>query len=119
VYIPLEESLAVYDATGCGQASCPYLYRDFAGGMVASIASSPTVANGVVYVGRNSAEVLAFTANGCGQAICGPIWTGDTNDQVVDSSPAVVDGKLYIGSADKFYPFDISGRLYVFDLPGR
>jgi hypothetical protein len=81
LYMPLEESLAVYDARGCGQSTCPYLYLDFAGGMVASIASSPAIANGVVYVGRNSAEVLAFKAKGCGQPSCGPIWSGDTNDQ--------------------------------------
>lgn len=117
LYIPLEESLAVYDARGCGQSTCGYLYLDFAGGEIASIASSPAVANGVVYVGRNSADVLAFDARGCGSSLCPPIWSWTVNDQVVDSSPAVVNGKVYIGSSDKFYPFDISGRLYVFALP--
>jgi hypothetical protein len=29
----------------------------------------------------------------------------------------VVNGKVYIGSSDKFFPDDISGRLYVFALP--
>ena len=117
LFIPLEESIAVFDATGCGQSKCSPLYLDFAGGMIASILSSPAVANGVVYVGRNTAEVLAFKAAGCGQSTCGPIWTGDTNDEIVDSSPTVVNGKLYIGSADKFFPTEISGRLYVFDVP--
>jgi outer membrane protein assembly factor BamB len=117
LFIPLENDLAVYDASGCGQATCTPLYRDFASGAQASILSSPAVANGVVYVGRNTAEVLAFKAAGCGNPICPTIWRGTTNDQIVDSSPAVVNGKLYIGSTDKFFPESISGRLYVFDLP--
>jgi outer membrane protein assembly factor BamB len=117
LFIPLENDLAVFDANGCGQAACSPLYRDFAGGAQASIISSPALANGVVYAGRNTAEVIAWKAVGCGQAFCASIWKGITNDQVVDSSPAIVDGKLYIGSTDKFFPESISGRLYVFDLP--
>lgn len=117
LFIPLENDLGVFDATGCGQVTCVPLYRDFASGAQASIISSPAVANGVVYVGRNTAEVLAWKAAGCGHLTCSTIWKGSTNDQIVDSSPAVVNGKLYIGSTDKFFPEAISGRLYVFDLP--
>ena len=40
-----------------------------------------------------------------------------TNDSIVTSSPTVVDGKLYIGSGDKFYPMNKQGRIYVFDVP--
>jgi hypothetical protein len=40
-----------------------------------------------------------------------------TKDQVVDSSPTVVNGKIYVGSADKSYPENISGRLFVYALP--
>lgn len=35
---------------------------------------------------------------------------------VVSSSPAVVDGRLYIGSYRANFPVDIS-TLYVFELP--
>jgi outer membrane protein assembly factor BamB len=118
VYIGLESDLGVFDANGCGQAQCGPLWLGFGAGSQAQVSSSPAVANGVVFVGRNTAEVLAFPAAGCGAFVCDELWSGSTKDQVVDSSPAVVDGKLYIGSADNNFPEDISGRLYVFDLPG-
>jgi hypothetical protein len=40
-----------------------------------------------------------------------------TKDQIVSSSPTVVDGKIYIGSADDSFPENISGRIYVWSLP--
>jgi outer membrane protein assembly factor BamB len=116
VYIGLESGIAVYDAAGCGQPTCNKLWSLFGSGAQAVVASSPTVANGVVYAGRNTGEVLAWRANSCGQSSCGEIWKGFTQDQIVNSSPTVVNGKLYIGSADQHFPENISGRLYVFDL---
>jgi outer membrane protein assembly factor BamB len=83
-------------------------------GGVAAIESSPAVANGVVYVGKNTAQVLAYSAAGCGSFTCSPLWIGLTQDEIVSSSPALVNGTLYIGSANKFdggHP----GRLYVFN----
>jgi len=38
-------------------------------------------------------------------------------DPIVSSSPTVVDGHLYIGSADNQAPENQQGRLYVFSLP--
>jgi len=38
-------------------------------------------------------------------------------DQIVTSSPTVVNGQLYIGSADNLFPENIQGRIYVFGLP--
>ena len=78
--------------------------------------SSPAVANGVVYAGRNTGQILAWGAS-CGSSVCNEIWSHDTGDPLVNSSPAVVNGKVYIGSADNLFPEDISGRLYVFELP--
>jgi len=40
-----------------------------------------------------------------------------TRDVIVNSSPTVIDGKLYIGSADDGFPENIAGRVYVFELP--
>ena len=59
----------------------------------------------------------ALAAAGCGSFVCNEIWSGSTNDQIVESSPTVVNGILYIGSADKNFPENISGRIYVFALP--
>ncbi len=117
VYIGLENGLAVYSASGCGQAKCDPLWILFGSGAQAAVLSSPTVANGVVYAGRNTGEVLAWRAGPCGSFVCSNIWRGPTGDPIVSSSPTVVNGKLYIGSADNLFPEDIQGRLYVFALP--
>jgi outer membrane protein assembly factor BamB len=119
LYIGFENGLNVYAAAGCGQATCQPLWTDFGSGEQAAVISSPTVANGVVYVGRNTGEVLAWGAGPCGSAVCSEIWSGSTPsmDQLVTSSPTVVNGKVYIGSADTNFPEDIQGRLFVFALP--
>ena len=74
----------------------------------------PTVANGVVCVGRNTGEVLAWKSAPCGSSLCTDIWSGAVNEEIVSSSPTVVNGHAYIGSADQSSPSNISGRLYVF-----
>ncbi|MBV9991363.1 MAG: PQQ-binding-like beta-propeller repeat protein [Alphaproteobacteria bacterium] len=112
VYLPEESQIDVYDADGCGQAMCPTKAILFGSGMQDGIASSPTVANGVVYAGRNSGEVLAWRAD-C-KGLCDEIWKGFTDDPIVSSSPSVVNGKIYVGGSDHGF----SGRLYVFGLGG-
>ena len=77
---------------------------------------SATVANGVVYAGRNTGQVLAW-ADPCDSAVCDNIWSGFINEPIVNSSPTVLHGKLYIGSADNAFPENQSGRIYVFEVP--
>jgi outer membrane protein assembly factor BamB len=117
VYIGLENGIAVFDANGCGAAACDPLWIGFGSGFQAAVVSSPTVAHGVVYAGRNTGQVLAWKANGCGGTFCTEIWSGFTGDQIVSSSPTVVNGTLYVGSADNTFPESISGRIYVWELP--
>ena len=117
VYIGLESEVAVYAADGCGAAVCDPLWILFGIGFQAAIESSPTVANGVVYAGRNTGEVLAWSAEPCGSFLCNNIWSGRTGDSIVNSSPTVFNGKLYIGSADGAFPENQQGRIYVFELP--
>ena len=45
------------------------------------------------------------------------IWSFLTQDPIVNSSPTVVNGTLYIGGANKFAQQSAAGRLYVFGLP--
>lgn len=116
VYISWSTGLAAYAAKGCGQQTCDKEWILFGDGFQAAVLSSPTVANGVVYAGRNTGEVLAWDAGPCGNFVCHNIWSGRTEDQIVSSSPTVVNGKLYIGSADDHVSEDISGRLYVWSL---
>ena len=110
VYIAQESQINVYSAEGCGQKLCSAHAILFGSGMQDAIASSPTIANGVVYAGRNSGEVFAWRAD-CA-TFCNEIWKGLTEDPIVSSSPTVVNGRLYIGSS--FHGF--SARLYVFGL---
>ena len=117
VYIGLENGVGVYSASGCGQPQCDPLWTLFGAGEQAAVLSSPTVANGVVYAGRNTGQVLAWPAASCGSFVCNEIWSADTGDSIVTSSPTVVNGTVYIGSADNLFPENIQGRIYVFGLP--
>jgi outer membrane protein assembly factor BamB len=116
VYIGSSDGrLWAYPAGGCGHDICTaplWTSTD-----LAQIVDSPTVANGLVYVGSqtsfdsNDGKLDVFDANGCGHAICAPIWQGDAGpESILQSAPAVVGGRVYVGSFD--------GKLYVFDAGG-
>ena len=116
VYIGIESMVGAFGADGCGQLVCQPLWLDFGSGAQASVLSSPTIADGVLFVGRNTGQVLAWKAAPCGRSVCDEIWSGLTGDPIVSSSPTVVNGKVYIGSADNLMPENIQGRIYVFAL---
>jgi outer membrane protein assembly factor BamB len=116
VYVPLEFTIGVFDAAGCGQPSCGPVWLAFGTGTQADILSSPTIANGVLYAGKNNGQVLAWKARGCGRFVCDELWSFLTDDPIVSSSPTVADGTLYIGGSSNLAPEDSAGRLYVFDL---
>jgi outer membrane protein assembly factor BamB len=118
VYIGLETAVGVFDAAGCGRTSCSPLWLDFGTGTQADVLSSPTVANGVVYAGKNNGDVLAWKAASCGQFVCNEIWSFLTKDPIVSSSPTVVNGTVYIGGSNNLAPASTAGRLYVFGVPG-
>jgi outer membrane protein assembly factor BamB len=75
-----------------------------------AIRSSPTVANGVVYVGSDDGKFYAFQSN-CVAPLgnCTPTWTATTGGPIT-SSPAVKDAgggeTVYFGSTD--------GKLYAY-----
>jgi outer membrane protein assembly factor BamB len=115
VYIGLEDGLGVFSAAGCGQPTCGPRRLDTAPGAQAVVDSSPTVARGLVYAGRNTGEILARPAGPCGTFQCTNVFRGATGDPLVSSLPTVVNGKIYIGGADIF----AQGRLFVFDLAGK
>jgi outer membrane protein assembly factor BamB len=77
------------DGNGCGPETC----------------SSPAVAQGSVYVGEPSGDLVVRDA-GTGSLQ----WSGHTGAPIY-SSPAVVDGVVYVGSDDfKLYAFDAAGN---------
>lgn len=116
VYIGTADGrLWAYPADGCGVDICntPLWTTDSLG----QIVDSPAVANGVVYVGSqtddgdNSGKLDAFAADGCGEAVCQPLWQGDAGAQsVLQSSPTVWKGLVFVGAFD--------GKLYAFDADG-
>ena len=69
------------------------------------IYSSPTVANGVVYVGSLDGNIYGLNAS-TGDSL----WSYTTGD-FVESSPTVVNGTVYVGSLD--------GHAYAFGLDDR
>ncbi len=74
-------------------------------------ASSPVVADGVVYVGSRDGKLYAFPVEcNSGGASCTPLWTGATGSGI-EGSPAVADGVVYVGSTD--------GMLYAFAVGCR
>ena len=75
------------------------------------IESSPSVANGVLYIGSNDNNLYAFDAAGNSSCtgtpkVCSPLWT--TNAGGVFSSPTIVSGRVYVGSYD--------GKLHAYGL---
>jgi outer membrane protein assembly factor BamB len=112
-----DHKLYAFDAagsTGCSGTpkTCAPLWSGTTGG---TVGSSPAVANGVVYVGSfEDGKLNAFDAagsTGCSGTpkTCTPLWTGATAGDV-ESSPAVANGIVYVGSTD--------GRLYAFGAAG-
>ena len=76
---------------------------EFTDAFGASVASTPTVVDGVVYVGLGAASLFALDAADGSQ-----LWQFEADaGGNVDSSPTVFDGTVYVGSAD--------GNLYAVD----
>ena len=110
-----DDLLYAFDANGCNQSTCTPLWRGEAVGAPAALLSAPAVANGLVYVGENNGMLEVYDANGCNDSICLPVTQLRTNSEpIVSSSPAVINGTVYFGSADQLSP--PIGRLYVYKL---
>jgi hypothetical protein len=121
VYTNTVSRLAVFDAsghTGCSSGAtrtCAPLFTGIVA--VGQPHGTPAVGGGTVYVtsGNGSAGALsAFDAEGVqgcsgNPTQCTPRWTA-TVAGIVNGSPALADGRVYVGGAD--------GRLSVFDASG-
>ena len=92
------------ERTGYSETTAPSnnqtLWKFNTGGQV----GSPTVVNGVVYVGSYDHKIYAFNAS-TGKLL----WNYTTGDMIITSSPAVSNGKVFIGSMDgKVYALNAS-----------
>ena len=113
--------VAGYPAAGCGKPRCEPLWTGI--NFTSGFASPPSVANGVVFVGKGPATatpqntpdagLYAFKAAGCGAAICNPIsFLELSTDQNYLGAPlAVAGGEVFMASTD-----NISGRTLVYAI---
>ncbi len=80
------------------------LVQDWIGNTGYSIYSSPTITNGVVYVGSEDGELYAFDV-----ATHKRFWPPTFTGGAIYSSPAIAKGVVYVGSANhKLYAFNAS-----------
>jgi hypothetical protein len=96
-------TLYAFPAAGCGRPTCRPVWTAPVPG-----ASSPTVANGILYIVAGDGRLLAFTAAGCGQATCAPLWTGPMKTSS-RGAPAVGNGLVYATSSDRLIAFRAAG----------
>jgi outer membrane protein assembly factor BamB len=122
--LPSVGVVEAFDVQGCGQALCAPMWTGV--NLRAGGESSPVVANGVVYVGKGPASevlldsgVFSYNAAGCGKRRCAPLGFAQTGPEqfYLPSSPAVVDGRVYMGSTDTSSSSSQGPGLYVFELP--
>jgi outer membrane protein assembly factor BamB len=102
--------LYAFSANGCAATTCDPAWTGATGGKQAT--TSPTLANGLVYVGTgNPGALQAFVADGCGLSSCQPIYTYVLPKGNVTTPAVVADGSVYFGS-------DSAGEgLYALSLP--
>ena len=80
-----------------------------------AINTSPVIANGVIYTYSNSTRMYAFAVDcGLGGATCSPLRSADVGFFGPYSSPAVVNGTLYIVNGSGF---DCCATIFAFGLP--
>jgi outer membrane protein assembly factor BamB len=113
------DTLYAFDSNGVTNCSgtpkvCQQLWTAPTDGIL-----SPTVSDGVVYVGGDSVE--AFDAKGITHCsgtpkTCAPLWTSSSN--VGFNSPAIANGVLYTtGFDDKVYAFSANGTTNCSGTP--
>ncbi len=102
-----DKTFYAYDTNRClntaPNANCQSLWTWTAPAQTAQpFESSPTVANGVVYIGSEDGNLYAFSAQSGMK-----LWSYATGGKII-SSPIVLNGMIYVGSTNHY--------LYAFHL---
>lgn len=71
-------------------------------GNVTPFAYAIAVAHGVAYVTSGRGELVAFAVAGCGEAVCGPLWTSAPSGFAL-FTPTVANDVVYVGALDFIY----------------
>ena len=103
------------NTANCERQMCKPIWHTYPGGSRQPIQSSPTIANGVLFIGSDDGYLYAYNISGCKSTSCIPtdVWSYPIAGNI-DSSPVVANGYVYIGSDDKNDPNN--GYLYAFGL---
>jgi outer membrane protein assembly factor BamB len=112
-YNPAEKVIGVDNVAGLQLAwQAPLSSGELAG----VYDQTPTVANGIVYIGTQDGEFFAFSASGCGNSVCAqPLWRS-VNLASGTTSAAVANGMVYVGSQTSFN--SNNGKLNAFAAAG-
>lgn len=85
--------MKVFDAGGCGAATCSPLWTTSA-----TLAfGPPSVANGVVSTTTAAGPTEAWPAAGCGAPTCDALWSSATPFDGT-AAPFVADGRWFVGA---------------------
>jgi outer membrane protein assembly factor BamB len=114
------------NCSGSPKTCAPLWTADLTAGFPGTtVHSSPTVANGMVYIGSDIGTFFAFDAAGnanCSGSpkTCAPLWTANLGSDVA-SSPVVVDGVVYVASAGtrQLFALDAAGNTNCSGSPKR
>ncbi len=106
VYVPgLNGGVEVFDAAGCGQATCNSLWTAHAGSVhIAPVAVTDTT----LFVTSDDGHLYAFPSAGCGAATCEPTWTA--NIPSGPHAPSIAGSVLFLGTNN--------GTLAAFNTSG-
>ena len=56
----------------------------------------------MAYLTSGNGELVAFATNGCGQAVCDPLWTSAPSGFAL-FTPTIANGIVYVGALDFIY----------------
>ena len=101
VYVNSITRLLVFDAAGCGTATCQPVWtapHDFGYGVA-------TVAGDRVYAQDASQNVAAYPADGCGEPTCLPLWSG----RIGYANPIATSAKVFIQSSQRLAVYPAAG----------
>ncbi len=66
-------------------------------------------ATNTLFVTSTDRRLYAFSARGCGQSACEPIWWGALEHAGGDKGVAIGDGRVYVGAGQVLHAFDTHG----------
>lgn len=94
VYVPeLNGAVEVFDAAGCGAATCTPSWTAHAGNVhIAPVAVTDTE----LFVSSDDGHLYAFPSAGCGTATCEPTWTANLPSG--PHAPSIAGSVLFVGT---------------------